>query len=246
MTDSFSAAIWRVPGSGVCGDQRRPDMSVPTTHREFFDALAPSWEDRIGPPARAAVSAIVVAMKLSPGACVLDLGTGTGIAIPALRQSIGSGARIIALDISHSMLEEARSRHGQVNVAYVQADGGGLPFVEQAFDAILCNATFPHFRDKVGALREMRRVLRPGGEIHITHLAGRERTNAIHRNAGGVIGNDRVPAAREMRTMLEAAGFAAVSVVDEPVRYVAVGRRPGREEMAPSSRSLISRLGRGD
>ncbi|MCL5026905.1 MAG: methyltransferase domain-containing protein [Chloroflexi bacterium] len=199
---------------------------MPTTHREFFDELAPSWEDYISPLDRAAVGTIVASMGILPGDRVLDLGSGTGVAIPALQQWVKHDGRVVALDISGQMLEEARVLHGQVGTSYVQADGSALPFRDETFDALLCNATFPHLRDKDAALREIGRVLRPGGRVYIAHLVGRERTNAIHRNAGGVIGQDLVPDADEMKLMLEAAGFSDVTVADEPARYVAVGRRP--------------------
>ncbi len=201
-------------------------MKSPATHEEYFDALAPTWEERVSPRAQAAVADVAAAMALPVGAVVLDLGSGTGVAIPALREALGPGGSVVALDISRGMLEQARRRYGETGIAFLQADGEALPFAPAAFAAILCNATFPHFRDKPAALREMVRVLAPGGSAYITHPVGRQRTNEIHQRAGGVIRLDRVPEGSEMRAMMEDAGFTAVTVHDGPEGYVAQGRRP--------------------
>lgn len=151
---------------------------------------------------RQAVEAFIAGLDLSLGSTVLDLGTGTGVAIDVLIKDIGLSGRLVALDISRQMLGQAIRRDTARLVAFVQADGAALPFLGSTFDAVLCQATFPHFRDKAGALRDIWRVLKPTGRIWITHLNGRQRTNAIHQKAGGPIGQDNVPDATEMETLL--------------------------------------------
>jgi ubiquinone/menaquinone biosynthesis C-methylase UbiE len=203
-----------------------PQTNSPRTHEEYFDRLAAGWDERMPPTLPQAVIDLVQSLGLATGEAVLDLGSGSGIALEPLRRSIGPRGRLVALDVSAQMLAQARQRRRPAEALFVQADGANLPFAAGAFDAILCNATFPHFPDKLGALREMARALRPGGKVWISHLAGREHTNAIHQRSGGVIAEDRVPEGDDIRRLLETAGFANIEVIDRPNRYLAVAQRP--------------------
>jgi ubiquinone/menaquinone biosynthesis C-methylase UbiE len=200
-------------------------MNSTQDHQEYFDRQASDWDDRMPPTMQQTVNDLVESLGLGDGELVLDLGSGTGVALEPLLRVIGASGRVAALDISSQMLMQARQRRLNGTLV-VQADGARLPFLDGTFDAILCNATFPHFQDKPGALREMARALRHGGRVWISHLAGRERTNAIHEKAGGVIGQDRVPPGAQMRQMLETAGFVNIKVKDETGRYLAAAQKP--------------------
>jgi SAM-dependent methyltransferase len=95
------------------------------------------------------------------GARVLDLGCGHGMAAVALARL---GARVTALDLSASYLNEARARAAANDVAaeFVCADGARLPFAAGAFERIWGNAILHHV-DLPRAAREIYRVLTPGG-----------------------------------------------------------------------------------
>lgn len=95
------------------------------------------------------------------GRSVLDYGCGHGMAAVVMARR---GARVTAFDLSFGYLDEARRRAAanQVSVDFVGADGARLPFSDASFDAAWGNAVLHHLDIGV-AVRELRRVLRPGG-----------------------------------------------------------------------------------
>jgi len=101
---------------------------------------------------------------------VLDLGAGTGYAIPGLRRRFGT-ARILALDFAPAMLLEARDR-GRSSPPErpdcVCADVENLPLADASVDLIFSNATFQWCNDIQGTFGECLRVLRPGGLLLFT------------------------------------------------------------------------------
>jgi SAM-dependent methyltransferase len=113
---------------------------------------------------------LVELSHLEPTDQVLDIGTGTGLV--ALRaSSYINGGRVIGIDHSPGMLEQARAktaRRGIVDaVSFRQMDAEQLEFCDQSFDVILSLYALLHFHEPLVALREMHRVLRPGGRIVI-------------------------------------------------------------------------------
>jgi SAM-dependent methyltransferase len=92
------------------------------------------------------------------GRYVLDAGTGTGIAARELK---ARGARVIALDLSREMLARARLREPSLAAA-VAADGGALPLLDASVD-LACFAQSWHWMPEGRRVREVARVLRPGG-----------------------------------------------------------------------------------
>ena len=111
-----------------------------------------------------------------PQPLVLDVATGTGRLPHALfRESVFRG-RIIALDLSHRMLEEAVSKteaHAS-RILFLQQDATELPFPDATFDAITCLEALEFLPDTRRTLLEMARVLRPGGVLLTTNRRGWE------------------------------------------------------------------------
>jgi ubiquinone/menaquinone biosynthesis C-methylase UbiE len=93
---------------------------------------------------------------------ILETAAGTGIVTEALLERL-PGARIVATDLNQAMLDVAAARIGDRGAAFRQADAMSLPFEDHSFDAIVTQFGVMFFPDRVGAYREARRVLRPGG-----------------------------------------------------------------------------------
>ena len=107
---------------------------------------------------------------LRPGADVLELAPGPGyFAIELAR--LGN-YKITGLDISKTFVEMARknAREAGVLVNFQRGNGSSMPFADDSFELIVCRAAFKNFTDPLGALREMRRVLKLCGKAVIIDL----------------------------------------------------------------------------
>jgi demethylmenaquinone methyltransferase / 2-methoxy-6-polyprenyl-1,4-benzoquinol methylase len=101
-----------------------------------------------------------------PGDRVLDAACGTGdLAIAALKEGAGS---VTGIDFSERML--ARARHKEPRIEWVAGDLLALPFADAAFDAATVGFGVRNVADLELALRELRRVLRPGGRLAILEI----------------------------------------------------------------------------
>lgn len=99
---------------------------------------------------------------------VLDLCCGTGDMTFALRRKAGkSAARILGVDFSHAMLQRAGEKSKGTDLRWVEADALNLPFQDAYFDLVTSAFGFRNLTDYDAGLREILRVLRPGGECGI-------------------------------------------------------------------------------
>jgi ubiquinone/menaquinone biosynthesis C-methylase UbiE len=125
--------------------------------RAWAEGPAPAYER----PAATAVAALPAPLA---GALVLDVGAGTGAASRCVARA---GGTPVAIDFALEMLEQARSDHamGRQRLPAVVGDAERLPFRSGGFDAAVACFCLSHLEDPVPALREVRRVLRPGGAL---------------------------------------------------------------------------------
>jgi SAM-dependent methyltransferase len=100
---------------------------------------------------------------LRPGR-VLETAAGTGIVTAALAASLGD-SEIVATDLNQAMLDVAARRVSGGKVRFQPADAQALPFADGTFDLAVCQYGVMFFPDRIGAYREARRVLRPGGHF---------------------------------------------------------------------------------
>jgi len=101
-----------------------------------------------------------------PGMRVLDLASGTGEPALTLAARIEPGGTVTATDVIPAMVEiaaENAARRGITSMHFQEADAGALPFPDASFDRVTCRFGVMYFPDVPRALREVLRVLRPGG-----------------------------------------------------------------------------------
>ncbi len=195
------------------------------SQREFFDGLAARWDSLERADIRERLDRVVREAGLAPGMRVLDVGTGTGVLLPSLLDALRDTGAVCAIDISPGMLGVARAKGFPASVSLELGDVLEHQALAGGYDRVMCNAVLPHFSDKAQALSHIHSLLRPGGRVVVSHPTGRAAVNQVHAGAGPAVAHDRVPAAGEMRALLEGAGFDAVTVTDEPEFYLAQGRR---------------------
>jgi len=110
--------------------------------------------------------ALVEAAGVSPGQAVLDLASGSGQPALALAAAVAPSGHVTATDMSAGMLavaEENARAAGIANMRFRQASAESLPYPDRTFDRVTCRFGAMFFADPVGAMRECRRVLLPGG-----------------------------------------------------------------------------------
>ena len=108
---------------------------------------------------------IVSQYKLEPGMTALELGCGTGSMWRGA--TLPQGCRLTLTDLSPGMLEEARRNTAHLpGTDFAQVDAQDIPFPDGSFDAVIANMMLYHVPDISTALREIRRVLKPGGTLY--------------------------------------------------------------------------------
>lgn len=107
-------------------------------------------------------------LELRAGQRVLDLAAGTGVSTAQLRRS---GAQAVACDFSLGMLRAGRASRGRGQLPFVAGDATSLPFADGAFDAVTISFGLRNIVDVDAALREMARVVRPGGRLVVCEFS---------------------------------------------------------------------------
>jgi ubiquinone/menaquinone biosynthesis C-methylase UbiE len=156
----------RIPGLGGWGEDplwgRFYDWTV--EHPQTGGVL---WKAGIGSDLRRLYAAAAEIGRQPSGSSVLDVPCGGGVALRGLRP--GQGVRYVAVDISPAMLDRtmqvARARQVAAQVEPVLADVARLPFPDGEFDLVVSFTGLHCFPDPHQAVREMGRVLHPGGVL---------------------------------------------------------------------------------
>ncbi|MER5534024.1 class I SAM-dependent methyltransferase [Streptomyces mirabilis] len=194
-----------------------------TDVQEFFTARAADWDARF-PDDGPAYAAAVGELGLREGDRVLDAGCGTGRALPPLRAAVGPSGVVVAADLTPAMLAAAvragRHRDGQLLLADVAA----LPLRTESLDAVLGAGLIAHLPNPAENLRELARVVRPGGTLALFHPIGRA---ALAARQGRRITPDDLRAEANLRPLLAASGWDMTSYVDEDARFLALATRRG-------------------
>jgi ubiquinone/menaquinone biosynthesis C-methylase UbiE len=199
-----------------------PYMSDDQTRvQEFFTARAADWDSRF-PDDGPAYAAAVAELGLRAGDRVLDAGCGTGRALPPLRAAVGPSGVVLGADLTPAMLREAsgagRDRDGQLLLTDVAA----LPLRARSLDAVFGAGLISHLPSPAENLRELARVVRPGGLLALFHPIGRAALASRH---GRPLTPDDLRAEPNLRPLLAGSGWRLASYVDEDSRFLALAVR---------------------
>jgi ubiquinone/menaquinone biosynthesis C-methylase UbiE len=215
---------------------------MPEANAQFVGSIPEIYDRCLGPVLFEPYAADLVSrLKVGPAARVLELACGTGIVTRRLRDRLASGATLVATDLNEPMLAFAarKFRPGE-RVEWRQADACALPFPDGSVDAVVCQFGFMFVPDKPLAMREARRVLRPGGLLAFNVWGSMEDDPfalVAHETIAGFFPGDpptfyQVPFSMhdrgELERLVSGAGFTSVKV--ETVRLT--GESPSARELA--------------
>ena len=169
---------------------------------------------------------LVERMALQTGERVLDVACGTGSVARLAAQHVSPGGAVTGLDLNPGMLARARTlpQPTDVQMEWREGNAGELPFANAAFHVVLCQQGLQFFPDRLAALREMHRVLVPGGRLalgvwrplqHNPYLTALGNALERHVSAEVAAGMRAVCAlgdAEELRSLLVQAGFRDVRI----------------------------------
>ena len=134
--------------------------------RYGWDLAAPSYEALWQAQLAVAQNELLACAALTRGERVLDVACGTGLVAFAASAAVGPSGRVVGIDLSGQMIDAAEARAqalGLANVAFARMDAESLALPDARFDVALCALGLMYMPDPARAVREMRRVLRPGG-----------------------------------------------------------------------------------
>ena len=153
----------------------RPNNDLKGSVQRQFGAVAENYAGasvvhRQGPD----LDALIERVRKTGAQRALDVGCGAGHTAHAMAPHVG---QVVALDLTEEMLEQTRlaaDELGLDNLETRRGDAEALPFDNAAFDLVACRLCAHHFGDPAAALREIRRVLAPGGRFFLIDIVAPE------------------------------------------------------------------------
>ena len=192
-----------------------------TETRAFFACRAATWDAKFGDDLPSYCAAVAEA-GIRRGGVAIDIGCGTGRALPPLRMAVGPSGAVIALDITPEMLDVARPAATLAGASLVLADARVLPLPGNSVDVIFAAGLVNHLPDTAAGLRELARVTRPGGLLVLFHPSGRA---ALAARYGHELSPDEPLAEGPLSRSTAATGWAVIAYDDAPHRFFAVAAR---------------------
>jgi len=210
------------------GDSGQVISSAAQVYDEFFlPALFEAWPPKL-----------IAAAGVGPGMRVVDIACGTGVLAIEAAKATQPGGSVVGVDLNPGMLAVARSKDSSID--WRKASAEALPLDSEEFDAALCQFGLMFFSDRSAAIREMLRVLRPGGRLAIAVWDSLESTpgySAITRLLSRLFGDEIADLLRAPYVLGDPKALNG-HLLEAGIQKPTVSRVPG-EARFPSIRSWM-------
>ncbi len=186
---------------------------------DFFDALAPSWDENEIRSTPERIKHILSELPISNGMYVLDLGTGTGVLLPYLSDIVGPEGHITAIDLSEGMLAIARKKYGHLsNVEFLKLD-----FEEEQipgkYDIAMLYSVYPHLHAPADTIEWLFKMnMKPDGVVVIAFPSDENFINNIHHERKAE--HDHLPPAHVLAEMISKWGYITEVVAESRDEYI--------------------------
>lgn len=194
------------------------------TEIDFFDRLAPTWDENEVRSTPERVRSILGKLPISEGSRVLDLGTGTGVLAPYLSEMVGPKGKVVGLDLSEGMLSRAISKFGHLpNVEFLKIDFEEEQ-IQGEYDVVLLYSVYPHLHSPRDTFEWLFRMnMSAEGCIVVAFPSDENFINNIHHERHSDSGH--LPSAYALASEILDWGYDARVLAATPDEYIVLVRR---------------------
>ncbi|MBS7131805.1 MULTISPECIES: class I SAM-dependent methyltransferase [Clostridium] len=194
------------------------------SEKAFFNSIAEEW-DKTNEVNKEKINFLLSRVHIQEGDKVLDIGTGTGVLIPFIREFNKMG-EINALDVSEGMLYKAKEKYNNFpNIKFTLLDVEEEK-VEGKYNKIILYSMFPHLKRREDTIRKLvTENLCDSGKLIIAHSSSREFLNNMHSKKDERVKKDRLIEVNKQKKLFEEIGLNVYEAFeDDNIYYLIINR----------------------
>jgi len=194
------------------------------SEKAFFNSIAEEW-DKTNEVNKEKINFLLSRVHIQEGDKVLDIGTGTGVLIPFIREFNKMG-EINALDVSEGMLHKAKEKYNNLpNVKFTLLDVEEEK-VEGKYNKIILYSMFPHLKRREDTIRKLvTENLCESGKLIIAHSSSREFLNNMHSRKDKRVKKDRLIEVNKQKKLFKEIGLNVYEAFeDDNIYYLIINR----------------------
>ncbi|WP_270941134.1 class I SAM-dependent methyltransferase [Romboutsia lituseburensis] len=193
--------------------------------RDFFDSIAKEW-DNIIEVNEEKINILLSKVDIKDNDNILDVGTGTGVLIPFLK-NLNTKGIIKGVDISSGMLDIASQKFKDTkNVSFEALDIENSS-LEEKYDKIVLYSMFPHLKNKINTIKTLvENNLNEDGKLIIAHSNSREFLNNMHKEKDKRVSEDRLIPIKNQKALFEQVNLNVLDAYeDDEIYYLVVNKK---------------------